>query len=348
MVTKLRFQGFTLIELLVVIAIIAILAAILFPVFARAREKARQTTCTSNQRQIAASLQMYAQDHEECLPNSSTVWQDIKVDSGVLRCPTAGASITNAYFYNAGSHLSGKALGSIADPSGTMMTADGVANIITPGFLDDVSDMSAGKSLSQLIAFNRHSNAIIVSCVDGHVMPMTSNTPSDQQAIYALFSKGFGTRKITGSISTVIAPAVVGSLTILTDGNTQNYTHCGFGQAAAYPWTYTFSLSTDYTIGKIRIYNYYVPGSAPTYSSRGVKDVKLYVSNAAAVPGVNTPVWTGVINMTSAVLTPQDIVLPQPLPKGSKVSLQVDSSHIGGTGERGGFNEIEFYELLGL
>ncbi len=52
--------GFTLIELLVVIAIIAILAAILFPVFARAREKARQTTCTSNQRQIAASIAMYA------------------------------------------------------------------------------------------------------------------------------------------------------------------------------------------------------------------------------------------------------------------------------------------------
>ena len=49
-------QGFTLIELLVVIAIIAILAAILFPVFARAREKARQTTCTSNQRQIAATI----------------------------------------------------------------------------------------------------------------------------------------------------------------------------------------------------------------------------------------------------------------------------------------------------
>ena len=55
-------RGFTLIELLVVIAIIAILAAILFPVFARAREKARQTTCTSNQRQIMASVQMYVQD----------------------------------------------------------------------------------------------------------------------------------------------------------------------------------------------------------------------------------------------------------------------------------------------
>ena len=58
-------RGFTLIELLVVIAIIAILAAILFPVFARAREKARQTSCLSNLKQIALADNMYAQDHDE-------------------------------------------------------------------------------------------------------------------------------------------------------------------------------------------------------------------------------------------------------------------------------------------
>jgi prepilin-type N-terminal cleavage/methylation domain-containing protein len=100
MSTKPRSQGFTLIELLVVIAIIAILAAILFPVFARAREKARQTTCSSNQRQIVASVQMYAQDHEECLPSTTTVWTDIKVDSGVLVCPTAGRSLPVGYGYH--------------------------------------------------------------------------------------------------------------------------------------------------------------------------------------------------------------------------------------------------------
>ena len=58
-------KGFTLIELLVVIAIIAILAAILFPVFARAREKARQTSCLSNVKQIVLGALMYAQDYDE-------------------------------------------------------------------------------------------------------------------------------------------------------------------------------------------------------------------------------------------------------------------------------------------
>lgn len=61
-------KGFTLIELLVVIAIIAILAAILFPVFARARENANRTTCSSNLRQLGQACMMYAQDYDELLP----------------------------------------------------------------------------------------------------------------------------------------------------------------------------------------------------------------------------------------------------------------------------------------
>jgi prepilin-type N-terminal cleavage/methylation domain-containing protein/prepilin-type processing-associated H-X9-DG protein len=61
-------KGFTLIELLVVIAIIAILAAILFPVFAKAREKARQATCTSNFKQVSLAVMQYVQDYDETFP----------------------------------------------------------------------------------------------------------------------------------------------------------------------------------------------------------------------------------------------------------------------------------------
>lgn len=68
MKTVLRRNGFTLIELLVVIAIIAILAAILFPVFARARENARRASCQSNMKQIGLAFLQYTQDYDESFP----------------------------------------------------------------------------------------------------------------------------------------------------------------------------------------------------------------------------------------------------------------------------------------
>jgi len=67
-------RGFTLIELLVVIAIIAILAAILFPVFARARAKAKQASCSSNVKQIMLAVRMYTQDYDGWLPIGTSYW----------------------------------------------------------------------------------------------------------------------------------------------------------------------------------------------------------------------------------------------------------------------------------
>jgi len=76
-------RGFTLIELLVVIAIIAILAAILFPVFARAREAARKTSCLSNAKQLALAVLMYANDYDETLPSCAATFKDFNTAHAV-------------------------------------------------------------------------------------------------------------------------------------------------------------------------------------------------------------------------------------------------------------------------
>ncbi len=121
-------RGFTLIELLVVIAIIAILAAILFPVFARAREKARQTSCLNNVKELALAFAMYAQDYDETCPgyiaytpgsvyrpycqNNGTYlyWMDLLypyvMNRQVYRCPsyttTSSTDTFQGYGWNSG------------------------------------------------------------------------------------------------------------------------------------------------------------------------------------------------------------------------------------------------------
>src|SRR5258708_14279470 len=99
-----RKRAFTLIELLVVIAIIAILAAILFPVFAQAREKARSISCLSNIKQTTLSAVMYVQDYDEKFPINlylgntgslctMTFYQEVapyQKNSQILLCPSDG------------------------------------------------------------------------------------------------------------------------------------------------------------------------------------------------------------------------------------------------------------------
>ena len=97
-------SAFTLIELLVVIAIIAILAAILFPVFARAREAARTIACASNQRQMGLALAMYVQDYDERLPLPTRDWQDViqpyVKNRGIFRDPSAPPGLDFHYAFN--------------------------------------------------------------------------------------------------------------------------------------------------------------------------------------------------------------------------------------------------------
>ena len=83
MIKRYTQKAFTLIELLVVIAIIAILAAILFPVFAQARESARMTSCLNNMRQLGLGLTMYAQDSDERFPSIYSNWGPNGMDIGV-------------------------------------------------------------------------------------------------------------------------------------------------------------------------------------------------------------------------------------------------------------------------
>jgi prepilin-type N-terminal cleavage/methylation domain-containing protein/prepilin-type processing-associated H-X9-DG protein len=140
-------RGFTLIELLVVIAIIAILAAILFPVFARAREKARQSSCQSNLKQLGLGLTMYAQDYDERMSpryyryNPSVAggpnWCDHLIqpyvkNAQVNLCPSTNSK---SYGYNQ-DYLAGQALASIASPADTVMICEIKKN--TTGSYGDV------------------------------------------------------------------------------------------------------------------------------------------------------------------------------------------------------------------
>ena len=121
-------SGFTLIELLVVIAIIAILAAILFPVFARARENARRASCQSNLKQIGLGLMQYTQDYDETLPiiwygpaGGRTYWMD-EVQPYVksyqlFKCPSDSRSITPAF--NSDNSSYGANMGGWQEPAGS-------------------------------------------------------------------------------------------------------------------------------------------------------------------------------------------------------------------------------------
>lgn len=136
--------GFTLIELLVVIAIIAILAAILFPVFAQAREEARRISCISNMKQIGLALRMYAQDYDEFYPH-------LRLGPG-----DAGANWRTAIYPYV------KSIGVFGCPSNPFARPAGPGVMPASGNPDDVAGVD-----------NTNHNAYGWQYVPGHIMPIS-------------------------------------------------------------------------------------------------------------------------------------------------------------------------------
>ncbi len=179
---KQKRSAFTLIELLVVIAIIAILAAILFPVFAQAREKARQITCVSNVKEIGLALLMYAQDYDERImsfpdnnaggggPDSNPAdfqcWYDYiqpyMKSLQILRCPSYsgpfpepdGWGVSGRYMhstYALNTHISwdmGGMLAGLTVPASTMLVSE------TPGGVTWFDDFGPGWTCPDILEWN--------------------------------------------------------------------------------------------------------------------------------------------------------------------------------------------------
>ncbi|NUQ00399.1 MAG: DUF1559 domain-containing protein [Armatimonadetes bacterium] len=200
-----RSAGFTLIELLVVIAIIAILAAILFPVFAKAREKARQSSCQSNEKQIGLGVLQYTQDYDEILPR---YWRDEPAGTGLpgtvyitsngsisgnrvswmdmvapymkstqlFKCPSYKPREADAPSYGYNEHLgtrnvpaAGRSLGSIERPSEIIMNLDYHSRYGTYANLLDIN--AAGFKAFVMV----HNDGANVSFCDGHVKWLSAN-----------------------------------------------------------------------------------------------------------------------------------------------------------------------------
>ncbi len=192
-------KGFTLIELLVVIAIIAILAAILFPVFAKAREKARTSSCQSNLKQIGTAIAMYVQDYDETWPymwmnipgvitgSNYITWADFiqpyVKNYQLLQCPSkqytqaqmAYTTTPFSYAFNGspGGFNGGAKEANIAAPAETIDVFDGWGSmdVFWPNqdLANIVSGIVGGNSTAVIAAARRHSDGANCLFADSHV-----------------------------------------------------------------------------------------------------------------------------------------------------------------------------------
>ncbi|MGV3721772.1 MAG: DUF1559 domain-containing protein [Actinomycetota bacterium] len=211
-------KGFTLIELLVVIAIIAILAAILFPVFARAREAARSTTCKSNLKQIGLAVNMYKQDYDESLPflvnGSSWTWNNTDwvntsywgvfylpytKNQQIWACPSSKEPAVKTVSYGLSGYLDGGSFGApwypgvsdaaVEDASGTILAHDswetrlennGDMLCVSTGYTENLKQ---GNDTRYKTEAWRHSDTCNVLYYDGHVKSL-SRSPSYPLSLY--------------------------------------------------------------------------------------------------------------------------------------------------------------------
>jgi prepilin-type N-terminal cleavage/methylation domain-containing protein/prepilin-type processing-associated H-X9-DG protein len=198
---EMKRKGFTLIELLVVIAIIAILAAILFPVFARARENARRASCQSNMKQIALGYKQYIQDYDELYPRARAVaatdatnpnWA-VQLDpylksTQIFACPSDSAAkggtageYTYSYSYNG--YLDSK------NESQMNNSAVIVLNYEMPGSTTASTNISVSAGAGA--ASTRHLDGANYSFVDGHVKWLrpekVSPTATDGTPTFSVF-----------------------------------------------------------------------------------------------------------------------------------------------------------------
>ncbi|HEX8550233.1 MAG TPA: DUF1559 domain-containing protein [Abditibacteriaceae bacterium] len=207
-----RHQGFTLIELLVVIAIIAILASILFPVFGRARENARRSSCQSNLRQLGMGFSQYTQDYDERLPGATDAANGVGVDGGWIKMTGFGTDqndgsvstaagfspadgslypyVKNTQVYICPSDTRGRAAGSSYAINGCV--TEGPYNP-PPGTIHVGKNIAVFEETSKWMLLAEEGSANVSITPEGH--PQTS---TDDAFINIAYAHSYATRHFSG------------------------------------------------------------------------------------------------------------------------------------------------------